>query len=516
MPGRSPSFAGLLLTLLQLPLFAQPPADSALVLYLPFHANAQDGSAWHRRAVIHQAAYGPDRFGKPDAAFYANGAGAYVEILPVPALDLSGSLTISLWAKLEEPLPVNAELTLLWRGPVLLEPELRLGRNGIGVISVGGSYTHIPVSGHWDHHVVCYDQANGECRQYVNGRLKLTSKPPPRPAWSQSPLIIGGLVTPDNATEMWKGWIDDVRLYNRALTPAEVAALTEGYVFPSAASAYRKTGRLEPGRYALTPVNAQDSILWEPRLLVVPEKEPVWKKAWFILLFAAAAAAFSLLGAWYVYHQRQMEHALEFEKIRTLEAERFRIAREMHEDIGTGLNALRLLTDMALHKNLDPALAAEIEYIAASGQKVSDRIREIVWTIDMRHDTLEHLVVYFQQYATDYFHHAGHDLHVALPPRLPVALLPGNTRRMAFLAYKEALHNIVKHAHATRVDIDFAVAGRRLSIRVRDNGRGFDLAAVSDAGNGLVNMQKRMEDIGGSFRVASGAGGTTVRFEVGW
>ena len=251
-------------------------------------------------------------------------------------------------------------------------------------------------------------------------------------------------------------------------------------------------------------------------MLVVPEKEPVWKKAWFILLIVGAAAAFSLLGAWYVYRQRQLERALEFEKIRTLEAERFRIAREMHEDIGTGLNALRLLTDMALHKNLDPALAAEIEYIAASGQKVSDRIREIVWTIDMRHDTLEHLIIYFQQYATDYFHHTGVELHLVLPPRLPVALLPGNTRRMLFLAYKEALHNIVKHAHATRVNITFAVAGRQLTIRIRDNGRGFDPATVGDGGNGLFNMRQRLADIGGKFDIATGEKGTALVFVLSW
>ena len=121
------------LALLQPPLAAQPPADSALVLYLPFRAGARDESPWHHRVVEHHAAYGPDRLGQTGGAFYANGADAYLEIPPAPALDLPGSLTLSLWAKAEESSPANAELTLMWRGPDITWQAFRLVADGVGV-----------------------------------------------------------------------------------------------------------------------------------------------------------------------------------------------------------------------------------------------------------------------------------------------------------------------------------------------------------------------------------------------
>ena len=516
MPVRAQILLSLLFLSLLGPLMAQPPADSSLVLHLPFGAGARDESLWRHRVVEHQASYGADRNGRRNGAFYANGADAYLEIPPAPELNLTGCLTLSLWAKVEESWPANAELTLLWRGADIAHPAFRLAISGLGFIGLGYSFIHVPSPERWDHYAACRDTINKALRLYLNGQLKATLPlAPQHMAGIGLPLIIGGLVGPDKV-EMWQGWIDDVRVYNRVLSPPEMAALTEGYTFPSEASVYTKIDRLNPGRYLLAPVVSPETLsLAQGRLLVVYDKEPVWKKGWFMGMVAAAAAAFSLLGAWFFFRQRQLEQTLGFEKIRMLEAERFRIAREMHEDIGTGLSALHLLTDVALHKNLEPGLAAEIEHIANAGLKVSARIREIVWAIDMRHDSLEHLIIYFQQYATDFFHHAGVEVNLTLPPpRLPAKQLPGNTRRMIFLAYKEALHNILKHAQATRVYIEFALAHQHLDIRIHDNGHGFDPAAAGDAGNGLINMRKRMEDIGGEFRIESGETGTRVAFRV--
>ena len=505
---------------------SQPAADSTLVLNLPFHAGARDESVWRHPVIEHQAKYGPDRFGQPDGAFRGVGAEAFLEIPPASALDLPGSMTLSLWMKQEEALPANTFLTLISRSSSTEYASFSCVVSGASIgFTVGNkdnlplfniSHIHIVDAQKWYHVAVCIDIENQGHRIYIDGQVRDTIKMKlDRLVQADLPIIIGAKVVMGLPADLWKGWIDDVRLYNRALRADEIQTLTAGYAFPSPASAYEKTDHLGPGRYIITPVNAGDTLLWPPRLYVVLAKEPVWKKSWFIFLIVAAAAAFSLLGAWFFYRQRQLEQALEFEKIRTLEAERFRIAREMHEDIGTGLSALNLLTDMALHKNLEPGLAAEIEHIANASHKVSARIREIVWAIDLRHDSLEHLIIYFQQYATDFFHHSGVELNLALPLRMPATMLPGNTRRMVFLAFKEALHNILKHAHATRVDIDFALTGKRLEIRIRDNGRGFDPAALGDAGNGLVNMKKRMEDIGGVFSIRSGGEkGTEVVFQV--
>ena len=504
---------------------AQPSIDSALVLYLPFHAESRDESVWRHPVVAHHAAYGPDRHGQADGAYYCNGTDAFLEIPPTPALDLPGSLTLSLWMKIEEPLPTNAVLTLVSRSDDTEYASLQVGIGGAGLhayayceakeLSINLFHFLISSPQQWYHIAISLDTIRKEGRLYFNGQLRSTTPLVSRRiVQSDRPIILGSRITRGVPAEVWKGWMDDVRVYNRALQADEVQALIEGYVFPSPALAYEPTDHLEPGRYILVAVNERDSLLWQPYLYEVLAKEPVWKKSWFLGLIVTAVAAFSILGAWFFYRQRQLEQSLEFEKIRALEAERFRIAREMHEDIGTGLSAINLLTDMALHKNLSPDLAVEIEHIAASGRKVSDRIQEIVWTIDMRHDSMEHLVQYFQQYATDILHHSGATLNLVLPPRLPAALLAGNIRRMLFLAFKEALNNILKHAHATQVDIEFAITNKHLTLRIQDNGRGFDPALTSGSGNGLTNMHKRMEDIGGQCRITSGMRGTEVVFRV--
>lgn len=504
--------------------YSQPPADSSLVLYLPFHAGARDASRWQHPVIVHSAAYGPDRFGQADGAFYCNGADALLEIPPAPALDLPRSLTLAVWVKLDESMTGN-ELALMAQQRDLTRIAMKLEIGGAslhfyvhgetqGLSDIG--YFIIPSPGYWYHCAVTWDAEKKEFGIFVNGK-SVGKKPGPeqRLTLPDFPICVGYSKVNDLPAEIFKGWLDDLRIYNRVLNDTEVLALTEGYAFPAEASTYQKTNQLEPGRYIIAPASAnQDTLFSSIRLVEVHTTEPVWKKSWFILLIVTAVAAFSLLGAWFFFRQRQMEQALEFEKIRALEAERFRIAREMHEDIGTGLSALNLLTDMALHKNLSPELAAEIEHIAASSRKVSGRIREIVWTIDNRYDSLEQLVGYFQEYAADFFHASGLTMSVVVPPHLPARLLPGNTRRMIFLAFKESLNNILKHARATRVDIEFAFPSKYLEIYIHDNGRGFDPATTGDGGNGLTNMHKRMEEMGGQFRLESGGTGTSVTFHL--
>ena len=163
-----------LLCLFSGPLLPQLPADSSLVLYLPFRAGAQDESAWRHRVVEHQATYGADRYGQCDGAFYGDGAEACLEIPPAAEFDLTGSLTLSLWAKAEESLPTNAELTLLWQGADIAHPVIRLGMNGLVFIGLEHAFVHVPNPERWDHYAACRDTLNKEIRLYLNAQLKAT------------------------------------------------------------------------------------------------------------------------------------------------------------------------------------------------------------------------------------------------------------------------------------------------------------------------------------------------------
>jgi len=151
---------------------------------------------------------------------------------------------------------------------------------------------------------------------------------------------------------------------------------------------------------------------------------------------------------------------------------------------------------------------------------------EIVWAVSPHHDTLDSLVNYLGKFAQDFLNVAGIRCRLVVPIQLPAWPLTAEVRHSLFLAFKEALHNVVKHAAATEVRVSLTLAKSGFSASIEDNGRGFDPASVGTAattndplriagGNGLANMRKRIAGIGGECQVDSAPGkGTTVRFIV--
>ncbi len=187
--------------------------------------------------------------------------------------------------------------------------------------------------------------------------------------------------------------------------------------------------------------------------------------------------------------------------------ERLRIAEDLHDDFGSGLSKISLLSEVAKKK----ALTSELDKIAATAKELLLKMSEIVWALNHHNDTLPSLAAYIRRYAVGFFEDSDISCHFNIPD-LPDAPLSGETRRNVFLVVKESLHNVFKHAGASKVEIDFSLKNNDLEINIRDNGRGFDEAALAKAGNGLKNMEKRMRTAGGSFDIESTPGkGTTAR-----
>jgi len=200
------------------------------------------------------------------------------------------------------------------------------------------------------------------------------------------------------------------------------------------------------------------------------------------------------------------------EKRLAIEIERQRIARDMHDDLGSSLSALSLTTEIARNKKTSE-LKTEIEKINTAAREISGKIREVIWTVSSRNDTLENLVSYLHNYALDLFESTSQDFNLSLPKDIPNAFINGEFRRNIFLAFKEALNNLIKYAGATKVSIAFEITGNLFSICVEDNGRGFDPSLLQNSsGNGLRNMQSRMKDISGTCVITTGENGTTVKF----
>ena len=175
--------------------------------------------------------------------------------------------------------------------------------------------------------------------------------------------------------------------------------------------------------------------------------------------------------------------------------ERNRISADMHDDLGAGVTAIRLLSELAKARLGDGAVP-EIEKISSSANELLNNMNAIIWTMNGNNDSFQSMVAYIRSYAIEYFENTGIKCTIDIPSRLPDFPVQGEIRRNIFLVVKEALNNILKHAKATEVLLVLKKDTDGLSFYIHDNGTGIDLNNLRRFGNGLKNMRERMSKSG--------------------
>jgi signal transduction histidine kinase len=195
-----------------------------------------------------------------------------------------------------------------------------------------------------------------------------------------------------------------------------------------------------------------------------------------------------------------------------LEKERARIARDMHDELGASLTRIALMSELAADEpEMRGPAAQQLGEIAQAARSVAGTLDQIVWTVNPRNDTLERLVGYLGEFATEYLAPTGLALHLELPAEIPPQTVAAETRHEVLLATKEALNNVAKHAQAREVRFRVATEGGILRIVIADDGRGFDPQTIAEFSNGLINLRQRLIALGGSAKIESQPGtGTTV------
>ena len=279
--------------------------------------------------------------------------------------------------------------------------------------------------------------------------------------------------------------------------------------------------RLPYGEYRLRIATSAGGDVWDDTeasfAFVVPV--PMWRSSWAISLYVFFAAG-SVAGVARIVSHRRLRHRLALlEQQQAMERERMRIAQDMHDEIGSKLTKLSFLSERARAEVPDTnPLAGKIGSIAVTSRELLQTLDEIVWAVNPRNDSLEHLAVYLGQYATEYFTNTAVECELRLPRQIPHHPLSAETRHNLFLAFEEALNNVLKHSGATRVKVDMSISNIRFEIVVADNGTGFDVEAVRNdpaprrGGNGLGNMQDRLAKTGGRclLRSRPGEGATVI------
>jgi len=209
-----------------------------------------------------------------------------------------------------------------------------------------------------------------------------------------------------------------------------------------------------------------------------------------------------------------------------VEHERARIAHDIHDDLGVQLTRISMLSETVQSELDQPERAtAGLNQIYKTAHELTRAMDEIVWAVNPRHDTLEGLTTYLERFAQDLLAAAAIRCRLDMPSEFPAWRLTAEVRHNLFLAFKEALHNVVKHSAASETSIRLTTGISSFELVIEDNGRGFspdiareqrsDHSVRLSSGNGLKNMVRRMEEIGGHCQIQSVPGqGTRIAFKV--
>ena len=285
-------------------------------------------------------------------------------------------------------------------------------------------------------------------------------------------------------------------------------------------------GRLSYGHYCFRLAMRSAGGGWheaaETFAFVVPT--PFYLQSWAIGLFALTMVALVAGIVRLVSHRRLRLALARLEQQQLLERERMRIARDLHDEMGSKLTKISFLSE---HVQMDAGsagpLADKIESIAQTSRDLLQTMDEIVWVINPRNDTLEDLINYLGHYAVEYFQNTRIECEIRLPHEIPHCPLSSELRHNLFLTFEEALNNVLKHSAATKVRVEITNNPKECEVKITDNGRGFEPPASTAnppprggrGGNGLENMRQRLTAIGGEWLVSSQPGhGTTITMRI--
>jgi ligand-binding sensor domain-containing protein/signal transduction histidine kinase len=273
--------------------------------------------------------------------------------------------------------------------------------------------------------------------------------------------------------------------------------------------------RLPHGDYTFRVTACNEDLVWNETgvamtIVVLP---PFWQTWWFISVMSLLVLA-GIVGAVHFVSTQKLQRQLALlRQQEMLEKERSRIARDLHDQLGANLTQVALLGELAeTDKNLPDEVEDHARMISQTARDTTRALDEIVWTVNPANDTVDGLVNYICKYAQEYLALAGLRYRLEVPPRLPGTPISPELRHNVFLVAKEAVNNVVKHARASSAWVRLRLEENRFIFEVEDDGRGISKEDENKGRNGLRNMRKRMEDIGGTFSISPRAEkGTIVR-----
>jgi ligand-binding sensor domain-containing protein/signal transduction histidine kinase len=269
--------------------------------------------------------------------------------------------------------------------------------------------------------------------------------------------------------------------------------------------------RLGPGNYRFLAraITADGALSASPAMFAFRILPPFYLRWWFLTL---AALTIGLMV--YVLYRYRVTRLLELERVR------LHIATDLHDDIGTSLARVAILSEVVKRQVAapQPDVAPLLTEIADSARGMAETMREIVWAIDPRRDEVGDLAVRVRTFAADVLEARGINCEFQVAPELERIKLAPQQRRQLFLIFKEAINNIARHTDSRCVWLGLSITRQELRGEIRDDGCGFESASPLPAGargQGLDNMRRRTAQLGGQVTITSTPGsGTHIKLRL--
>jgi signal transduction histidine kinase len=208
--------------------------------------------------------------------------------------------------------------------------------------------------------------------------------------------------------------------------------------------------------------------------------------------------------------QREIRERERVERQHAVEAERSRIARDLHDDLGSSLTEISVLASTGqLRQSLTTPQPGLFQAIGAKARSLISALDGIVWAVDPEDNSLQSLADYLSGYTAEFFSHSAVACRFKVPVSFPAVTIEGRVRHELLMAVKEALNNIVRHADATEVEFRMTMTANQLEIEITDNGKGIT-GPAANGGHGLKNLTTRLEELGGATVIAPRSGGGTL------
>ncbi len=323
------------------------------------------------------------------------------------------------------------------------------------------------------------------------------------------------LDTNDRTTDSWAATGDHVVEVNPGTTL--LMQIEEAFSIGRGGSYECSYRRLTAGHYKfkVIPVDAfgnQSGVGVELPIELVP---PFYQRWWFWIGIAVAGLIAVIYAVRFIAGKRLRQQLEQAERRHAVEQERIRIAQDIHDDMGARMTQISLINAAALRSlpKESPAFQ-QLQRMDQAAREVVIAMDEIVWAVNPAHDTLEGFGNYLSQYVTEIAAGDSTLCRLDIPTLLPARSVSSGVRHQLLMAVKEALNNALKHSSASEIIVRLNFVDPILTVIVEDNGGGFAENA-QHGGEGMLNMQRRLQSVGGTSKIESAPGkGTTVSFLV--